>query len=250
MPENNYLLQLNEQERQALAICGICKAEQLKEANRDVLFADVQKATEHFPQVMQVLTEQRIDEIIAECQDKLQTEQEYAQIRQEETKSDVPFRRSSPELVVTHRKRRRDENLREVQKSGFDKAHCIHNIRPLRTYLSALFTILFYVDILAWLAVPLLIFMGLLPELNIMLVLVVLVTGVVPYITYAKYTKCPVCNMPILSRRHFSRNKYAHNCPILGYVFSTALHILFCFWFRCPGCGTPQHLIRRHKHNS
>ncbi len=249
MTENNQLPQITEQERRALAICGICKASQLAAVSRSALLADVQKATEHFPQEMQVLTEQRIDELIAashtiqhELQDKDSTEQERAQ----ET---VTYERLAPHLVITHRRRRRQENLKEEQKTGFDKGHSIHNSWPLRTYISAFFAILFYVDILAWLVVPMLIFMGLLPDLNMKLALAVLIAAGLPYIVYAKYTKCPVCSMPILDRRHFSRNKYAHNFPILGHVFCTALYILFGFWFRCPACGTPQHLIRRHKHN-
>lgn len=249
MPENNYLLKFSEQERRALAICGICKADQLKSVNRDVLLADVQKATEHFPQEMQILTELRLDEIIAECKTTAPALLDEPPTEQNAPREDTVYERVSPRLVVTHHRRPRQETLREEQKNGFDKGHSIHNTRPLRTYLSAIFTILFYVDILAWIAVPLLIFMGFLPELNVKLVLGVLVAGALPYITHAKHTKCPVCGMPILNRRHFSRNKYAHNWPLLGFVFSTALHILFCLWFRCPSCGTPQHLIRRHKHN-
>lgn len=249
MRENTYLQQISEQERKALAICGITKASQLTSVRRDALLADIQKATEHFPQEMQALTEQRIDEIIAESQ-RIENEiQDTAEVEPTEPKADSPYERAVPHLVVTHRRRHRQEKLREAQKTGFDKGHSIHNSWPLRTYISAFFAILFYVDILAWLVVPTLIFMGLLPELNDKLVLVLLVAGGLPYITYAMHTKCPVCSMPILNRQHFSRNKYAHKIPILGHVFCTSLYILFCFWFRCPACGTPQHLIRRHKHN-
>lgn len=249
MNENNYLQQISERERKALAICGIYKASQLATVSRDALFADIQKAAEHFPQEMQVLTEHRLDEIIAESQSINSELPAGEEDKQKPTSEDGSYERISPHLVVTHRRRHRKENLKEEQRTGFDKGHSIHNSWPLRTYMSAIFTIMFYVDILAWLTVPLLIFMGLLPDLDIKLVLVVLAVGALPYITYAKYTKCPVCSMPILNRRHFSRNKYAHNLPILGHVFCTALIILFCFWFRCPACGTPQHLIRRHKRN-
>jgi hypothetical protein len=251
MNENNYLQQISEQERKALAICGICKASQLATVSRDALLADIQKATEHFPQEMQVLTEHRLDEIIAESQRINNELLDRTEVEHKKTSDTDSYERVSPTLVITHRRRHKQDSVKEEQRTGFDKGHSIHNSRPLRTYISALFAILFYVDILAWLTVPLLIFMGLLPELNDMLtlVLVLLVAGALPYITYAKYTKCPVCSMPILNRRHFSRNKYAHNLPILGHVFCTSLFILFCFWFRCPACGTPQHLIRRHKHN-
>lgn len=249
MTDSNYLQQISEQERRALAICGISKADQLASISRDALLADIQKATEHFPQEMQVLTEQRLDEIIAQCKKTVNLLQDEPPTKQKATKEDTVYERVTPHLVVTHHRRSRQEALIEEQKNGFDKGRSIHNTRPLRTYLSAIFTILFYVDILAWIAVPLLIFMGFLPELNVKLVLGVLVAGALPYITLAKHTKCPVCSIPILSRRHFSRNKFAHNFPLLGHVFCTALHILFFCWFRCPGCGTPQHLIRRHRHN-
>lgn len=249
MTDSNYLQQISEQERRALAICGISKAEQLVSISRDALLTDILKATEHFPQEMQVLTEQRLDEIIAQCKITSHEIQVETDTEQKPTKEVTAYERVNPRLVVTHHRRTRQGALREEQKNGYDKGRCIHNSRPLRTYLSAIFTILFYVDILAWITVPLLIFMGLLAELNAKLVLAVLVAGALPYIAYAKHTKCPVCSMPILNRRHFSRNKDAHNFPLLGHVFCTALHILFCFWFRCPGCGTPQHLIRRHKHN-
>ena len=249
MTENNQLPKATEQERKALAICGICKASQLAAVSRSALLADVQKATEHFPQEMQVLTERRIDELIAECQRIDRESQDGTQVEEKKTREEAPYKRVAPHLVITHRRKHRHEEVGEEQRTGFDKGHSIHNSRPLRTYMSAFFTILFYVDILAWITVPVLIFMGFLPELNTILLLAVLIAGALPYITYAKYTQCPVCSMPILNRRHFSRNKHAHNCPILGHVFSTALHILFCFWFRCPGCGTPQRIIRKHKQN-
>ena len=249
MTENNQLPTITEQERKALAICGICKASQLAAVSRSALLADVQKATELFPQDMQVLTEQRIDELIAESQRINHEIEENAPSEQKVAQDADSYVRVAPRLAATHRRRSRQEVLREEQKIGYDKGRCIHNSRPLRTYFSALFTILFYVDILAWLSVPVLIFMGLLPELNEKLLLAVLIAGALPYICYAKHTRCSVCNMPILNRRHFSRNKHAHNFPILGHVFCTALSILFRFWFRCPACGTPQHLIHRHKHN-
>ncbi len=249
MTENTQLPQITEQERRALAICGICKASQLAAVSRSALLADVQKATEHFPQEMQVLTEQRIDELIAASQRIDHESQDLTPAEPKITREAAPYERVAPHLVITHRKKHRQNEVDEEQRTGFDKGHSIHNSRPLRTYISAFFTILFYVDILAWITVPLIIFMGFLPELNTKLVLAVLIVGALPYITFAKHTQCPVCSMPILDRRHFSRNKHAHNCPILGHVFCTAMHILFCFWFRCPGCGTPQRLIRRRKHN-
>ena len=55
MTDSNYLQQISEQERRALAICGISKAEQLVSISRDALLTEVLKATEHFPQEMPLL---------------------------------------------------------------------------------------------------------------------------------------------------------------------------------------------------
>ncbi len=60
----------------------------------------------------------------------------------------------------------------------------------------------------------------------------------VAYILYRGRVRCQVCHIPTFTLREYPHNKYAHRFFGLGYNISTALHILFTFWFRCPACGT------------
>lgn len=72
------------------------------------------------------------------------------------------------------------------------------------------------------------------------------------YLSLALPRKCSVCRSHMFSFKKYTHNKAAHYIPLFGYVFATALHILLFRWFRCPSCGSSQHLgksrAKQHKH--
>ena len=44
-----------------------------------------------------------------------------------------------------------------------------------------------------------------------------------------------------------ARNRAANYLPGLGYNVATALYIIFCLRYNCPGCGTPVKLFGKHR---
>lgn len=250
MKEHNYLDTLPEKERTALSICGITKDNQLKTITLSDVLADVRLAAENFPEEMAALSELRIKEIYQTCN-------QAEGITHEETRTipsvrvDDIAQRQIPTLVLARRgssKRRRSSSEHRSGEELHNKAHCIHCARPLRIYFSAWFTLLFYLDLLAWIVLPVLFLLELLPVEPAKIIIAALVVGILPFFLFARKANCAVCNLNIFMLRRFSESHYAHNFPLLNRNISTALHIILFLWFRCPGCGTPQHLMRRRRH--
>lgn len=247
--------ELSDTERQALAICGIYKAEQLSEIRLETLLHDAELARSSFPDEMAALSSERLKAIHGAFAASVTT---AAAPAPDDTLAPdnlpVPdkdqFDSRLPQLVLTRggRKRKKKTPPSEKHKELHDKQHCIHSTRPLQVYISAWLTVLLYVDILAWFIIPPLMIVGIIPEFNAKLVIIGLILPAVPYFTTARKTRCSVCRLNIYTLRSYTKNRYAHNFLLLGTPLSTALHVIFCFWFRCPSCGTPQHLLRK-RHN-
>lgn len=253
METTDYIATLPPEQQKALSICGIYKAEQLTRIAVADLMKDYRQACNYFPEEMAALSERRLQSIY---EDVVGTEvpeitpdvQPATPNIDELDANNKKITRQCPTLVLSSRARSRSS----VRKSAtanmgalHDKSHCIRCSRPLRVYVSALFTILFYLDLVAWVVVPLLFLMGILGGVNPYHVIYGLTALALPYFLLGSKGSCTVCNMNIFRLRKFPRNKYAHHLPLLGYNLTTALHIIFFFWFRCPSCGTPQTLLRR-----
>lgn len=250
MNEHNYLDTLPEKERTALAICGISKDNQLRRISLSNVLADAKLAAENFPEEMAALSEQRIKEIYQTCNQEEGTDLEETRSASSVKVSDIA-QRQIPALILARRgssKRSRNASTPRTSAELHNKAHCIHCARPLKVYFSAWFTLLFYLDLLAWIVLPILFLLELLPEVPAMIIIASLVAGILPFILVARRANCAVCNLNIFMLRRFSESQYAHKFPLLNRNVSTALHIILFLWYRCPGCGTPQHLMRRRRH--
>lgn len=256
MQQEDYISTLPQEEQKALAICGIYKSSQLSSVSIQALMSDIRMARETFPDDMISLTNSRMYEIYAEA---THTQLPLNETDDQSQAVNLPPPQSEtlenfPRLVISRRSRpsrRREKSANDsldVVETVHDKSHCIRSGRPLRIYFGAWCVVLFYIDLLAWFIVPSLMLTGIL-ELPPKIVIAALVAGMVPYYFLARRASCTVCNMRIYDRRNFPKNRFAHYIPLLGHVLATALHVIFCMWFRCPACGTPQRLIRRtHRH--
>lgn len=250
MNEHNYLDTLPEKERTALAICGISKDNQLRRISLSNVLADVKLAAENFPEEMAALSEERIREIYQSCNQEEAIDPEETR-PEPSAKVDDIAQRQIPKLVLARRgssKKNRSSSQPRTGEELHNKAHCIHCARPLKVYFSAWFTLLFYLDLLAWIVLPILFLLELLPEVRPMIIIAALIGGVLPFFLVARRANCAVCNINIFILRRFSESQYAHKFPLLNRNVSTALHIILFLWYRCPGCGTPQHLMRRRRH--
>ncbi|MBQ7024334.1 MAG: hypothetical protein IJN29_12180 [Akkermansia sp.] len=246
MNTQDYISTLCEAEQRALAICGITKAAQLATCRFSALCVDAERAREFFPEEMAALTQERLQAIF-----RIATEQMGAPA--ETTETPQLSRLNQPASPATDTPASGDMPLSSPPRAKskidrrYSKSHCIPSRQPVRTYLSALLVVLFYLDCAAWLIVPTMLYIGLLPTDNAALVLTALALPPVLYFVVCTGTVCTVCKVRYITKRGFAYSRYAHKWPLLGTPLSTALHILLFLWFHCPACGTPQSIFRRRK---
>ncbi|MDB4737367.1 hypothetical protein OAF75_00885 [Verrucomicrobiales bacterium] len=87
-------------------------------------------------------------------------------------------------------------------------------------------------------------FFGLAVALPIMVVFVII--GLLHFSATLR-TRCRVCSCQFFRMRRCDKHRLAHNLPLLGYSFATALHLILFKWMRCMYCGTAIRLKPRLK---
>jgi len=87
-------------------------------------------------------------------------------------------------------------------------------------------------------------FFGLTVALPIMVVFVII--GLMHFLVTLR-TRCRVCSCQLFRIRRCDKHHLAHNLPLMGYVFATALHLILFKWIRCMYCGTAIRLKPRLK---
>lgn len=264
-----YLSSLPRQEREALQLCGISRDDQLARADARQLACDLEKARELFPDKVTAVPLERLQHICAAApcgEEGLPVPAVGASVQQPEPgaggkvtgEGDVFQPRQCPKLEI---RRGRHETARrpgphraaspETEEGGraataSDREHAIHCVRPFRIYFGALATLLLAVDLAACVVVPLYLLTGMQTGVNLNDLALIALAAALPYLLWGLFAHCPVCNIRLFSFLHrFPRNRNAHRLPFLGYSVATALHIVFCFWFHCPACGTAQRLWHR-----
>lgn len=247
MPEQDYILTLSKDEQQALAICGITQAKQMAACCYDSLCRDLAQAKAYFPEQVACLTDERLKAIYQACGNGNEQSQP-ASLPNTDEQQDVEPRQSCPTQTVSRNQQRHALSQEQTEHKHFhSKYNSIHCYNPLRVYLTAWITLLLYLDFVAWIIIPPLLFIEII-DISILIMLGVLILPLVLYVSVYRKTMCAVCNMPLFTLRAYTRNRYAHKLPLLGTTLPTALHTIFFFWFRCPACGTPQKLLGRKKH--
>lgn len=254
MNKDDYISTLPQAEQKALSVCGIYKAEQLQHIHLQSLVADMRQAASFFPTDVEPISAERLAEIYQEAIGSKQNDIQ-AETEPEEVEDKVPatneYERTLPPLVQKHRNRQtKTKHNAEHSKSSpliGTRSNAICSTRPFRTYISAWLQIWLIVSIILAIIVTYRLLTGIDQSYNLNHIGAILASGIVPYLFFSRRTKCSVCNMSVFTMQKYTRNKHAHRLPILGYSLTTALHIIFFFWFRCPACGTAQKLSRRKR---
>lgn len=282
------LATLSPAEQATLKLCGITQDAQLARAQADIIAKDLQICREHFPAQTCEIPHSTLQRICAAAREQTRDEEEAAEVtsrasrRDAEMNDGLHFSRSCPPLIVSKRSKNRshapgtspalplsaghedieklaanitieersqDKQVRIGEAAAYEYHNAVHNTHSIAVYLGAWATILLVADVCAVIIIPLLIILGFDVKINIRTTgLYFAIAGALPYLLLNTHAVCSVCRIGIFSFKKYSHNRQAHWMPILGCALPTALHVAFCFWFRCPACGTPQKIFRRARH--
>lgn len=252
---------LSSEEKEELALCGITTDEQLQQCTAEAIRHDVEQLRRFFPDRTPVLTEERIVEIFStdtdESLDNRIPDEEFV----------------SPAAQFTHKKNLREELIRERTGTGaarhqkgefrhlspaekLERMHGLskhfHAIRcshPMRVYFGAWATLLLIIPFFALLAIPTMLLTGDIDSGKPLYYGLAFAALVLPWFLIARRAQCGVCHIPLYRFGNYPHNRNAHHLPLLGYTLTTALHIIFLFWFRCPACGTMMKLSSNKHHH-
>lgn len=252
MPTLSYE-ELSQAEREELALCGITTAQQLERCSVATLMSDLENLKSFFPDREMVLSEARVRDICIEEVEKSETENELVIVRQERSpSSQFRHKKNLREEILKKREEAEAERHRKAQarhlspmeklermhglSSHFHAVRCSH---PVRAYVGAWATLLLIVPFFALLIIPAMLLTGHIDGGKPLYFGLGFASLVLPWLLVARRAECGVCHIPLFKFGNYPHNKDAHHLPFLGYTFTTALHIIFLFWFRCPACGTP-----------
>lgn len=263
MNKEDYISTLPQAEQKALAVCGIYKAQQLRNISMSALYADMQQAAAFFSDDIELLSKERLAEIYSAAAAATPADEHPAEEQADKTPESEPeieYTRNLPPLVRKHGTRHRSPNKVQTdtidltkskapnkEKTFSDKSNAICNTHPFRTLFSAIVQVWLITAVLLFIIIATRLVLRIDTNITYTQLVIMLLSGILPYLCYTRKTKCPVCNISIFTFQNFVRNKHAHHLPILGYTLTTALHIIFFFWFRCPACGTAQKLFKRKR---
>lgn len=254
--------ELTPAEREELSLCGIISAEQLTKCSPSALLRDIQNLKQFFPSHTIIITENRAYEICG-AQDAGEDGGFNFTTKQSPGIPAATFKRRKnlreemlKEQELEKRLRSRNKKASAIEKlehaHGLSKHfHAIRCSHPFRVYFGALATLLLVIPFAALLSIPVMLLTGELDSGKPLYYALAFMALVLPWLLIARRAECSVCHIPLYNFGNYPHNKAAHHLPILGYTFTTALHIIFLFWFCCPACGTQMKLStsnRRHHH--
>lgn len=245
--EADLLTTLSPREREELALCGVRTTEQLSRSTARRVCADLEQAKSFFPDKVFTLTPERIQFLFSQ----IGTE---SAVSDEQVELDFPkVQRMLPAAAPRHR--HQSSPRRGAKCTQADRQHILHSpvrcTHPLTAVLAAFCTIGLLIPMAGvFYLLYLLITNTTLTPNDLTTWGIILSIPIVIYLIMARKATCPVCHMRVFRFSHYTRNKAAHYAPLLGYNMSTALHILFCWSYNCPGCGTPIKLLGAKGHRT
>ncbi len=263
MATDTLITSLPEQERSALALCGITQDSQLAAITPDKLLRDLEQAAVFFPEQLRTLPPAaRLQELCRQAAEQAagSTPQAGGNHEEEEEDSVLPrfLGRNVPTFEPARGSRRGGRgkgngqaiDLADAQPAGpkDDPRGFTHSIccaRPIATYFGAWATLALVAAFFAILYILFQLLIGVrLTGAHIRYAQVLLAVVVVYYL-FLRSATCSTCRIGIFSFRRYPRHRQAHHSILLGYTIPTALSIIFCLRYRCPSCGTPQKLYGR-----
>lgn len=246
--ENNTPNYITPEEREELALCGITSRKQLLQIAPTSLWRDIQQARECFPSRHFVLTRERLLSLydtpisVATDEEKRPGESLQEQVPAECPNDELNIVRSAPEVRFQQRTRNRqeDSSASSTVKQAVPLHSSVRCTHPFKAVMAALCTLTLTIPLISLVALPWMMLTNNLPAIPLeVLAGAVLVFPCLAYIIFARLATCPVCHMRVFRFAHYTRNREAHYLPLLGYNFTTALHMLIFWRYNCPACGTP-----------
>jgi len=259
---------LTPNEREALAVCGVQKDEQLAKIDPNALLRDLQEAKETFPDAAFDISGDKLRSLCASAaqaaalaggenppiphEGSPAKESNNAPSSEVETWGQGEAFRTLPELSLRRHQHRTAKRMTTELLEAPGLANSVHCAHPIATYLSALSMVIFYAGIFCLILLPFAIFAGYLDSASIVPCATAVIALLLPYLFIGLRCYCSVCKMHYFRLMPYNTNRHAHSMPFLGMTtLVTALHIIFRFWYRCPSCGTALRLFRsRHRHHS
>lgn len=236
---------LTPQEREELALCGIHTPEQLTSSSLSQLTRDLQQARHFFPGKVFTLTEERLSELFDAAP---------APVPSAAQPQSFPGQRSA---MPTTGYRSRSPRVPDDPDFAPDKHNNVIMHSPVRcthslvAFTAAFFTLFLIVPLASIIVFPVLMATDRLPHIHLgILATCIFVVPCMVYLLFAHKATCPVCHMRVFRFSHYNRNRAAHYLPLLGYNFTTALHMIFFLRYNCPGCGTPVKLTGSKGHRT
>jgi len=134
------------------------------------------------------------------------------------------------------------QNQGKTLKHG--RQHAIRAKRPIWTYFMAVATVFAFLIIASLFLLPIIAYFSLITadELFSAVIISLIYLGI--YSIFSRFTNCEICLCHTFTLGKFTYSKYAHNYLFLGIPLSTALHIIFTTWYRCPACGSAKKLFK------
>lgn len=253
-------------EKEELSLCGITTEAQLKRCSTAVLQHDIDQLRNFFPDRAPALTPERVAALLPDDAEessdsgegitRASTISPTAQFkRKKNLREEIMQEREEAESKRRHKNEFR--NLSPSEKlermNGLSKHfHAIRCSHPMRVYFGAWATLLLIVPLFALLAIPTMLLTGDISDGKPIYYAIAFAMLVMPWLLIARRAECGVCHIPLYRFGNYPHNRNAHHLPLLGYTLTTALHIIFLFWFRCPACGTMMKLggkSKRHHHH-
>ena len=236
---------LTEKEIEELSLCGITTAVQLARTAPEVILQDLETAKQFFPKKSFTLNKSKIQAIHELCQPALNGSDDDSSVN-------LDIENVGPTTGFRTRRRTKTDIVEEQklkkyhQKKGMHSPVCTNH--PVLTYFASFGPLLLAIPAVSIVVLPMLMLTNNLPDIPLPVLAASLIAApCIPYLLISWAASCPVCHMRLFTFRDYARNRAAHYIPGLGYNVATALHILFCLRYNCPGCGTPVKLLGKHR---
>ena len=247
--EPHLFSKLSEQEKNELSLCGISSPEQLARTSVEQIVADLHRAEEFFPERQFVLSRPRIQGLHDICV------AEFGPSSESESSKEFSIRNVGPTTGFRYGHRKKESPKIERQIKKYHQKKILHSAvrtnHPVLAFFAAIGTLLLVIPTISIFVLPVLMATDNLPDIPLPLLAIgLIVIPCLPYLFISRAATCPVCHMRLFTFRDYARNRAANHIPGLGYNVATALHILFCLRYSCPGCGTPVKLTGKKGHRT
>ncbi len=238
---------LSEKEVEELSLCGITTAVQLAKTPPEVILQELETAEQFFPGKNFTLNKSKLQAIHEMCLPVLNN-------GDNDSNAHLDIENVGPTTGFRTNRRSKTDIIQEQKLKKYHQKRVMHSPvctnHPLLAYFASFGMLLLAIPAVSVVVLPMLMLTNNLPDVPLsLLALGLIVVPCVPYLFISRAATCPVCHMRLFTFRDYARNRAANYIPGLGYNVATALHIIFCLRYNCPGCGTPVKLLGKHKGN-